>query len=67
MEARRRRSLDRAREATGRRSSSWPGPPQRCGDSTEVKGAQVSVTPNWIYAMSPESSCTANVQGKLGK
>eukprot|EP00913_Durusdinium_trenchii_P009354 g8791.t1 len=32
-----------------------------------VKGAQVSVTPNWIYAMAPESSCTANIQGKLGK
>jgi hypothetical protein len=35
--------------------------------SSQVKGAQVSVTPNWIYAMSPESSCTANIQGKLGK
>lgn len=33
----------------------------------QVKGAQVSVTPNWIYAMTPESTCTANIQGKLGK
>ncbi|CAE7923321.1 unnamed protein product, partial [Symbiodinium sp. KB8] len=32
-----------------------------------VKGGQVSVTPNWIYSMSPESHCTANIQGKLAK
>lgn len=32
-----------------------------------VKGAQASVTPNWIYAMTPESYCTANIQGKLAK